>query len=248
MTTVRGPGWPGMRMMISSAAVAAALLALAVPATATTAPADTAQPSASTQPAHDTSANQFFDQLMADMRRQAPVSGLDPMRLRPFKIKIKANGSTNRDVKADFTQGSLTGLASLTRQNDCAYGVYGSMMKMGCYVSLQPVAALMNADVTGDSNLGNTHEISTSTSISPDTFALIEITGPRGSQARLDRITVKAVTMTTSVTKGKFDLDSSRFNQFARQTNHSLARQVTLSLQADYAHVLATVLAGRVMP
>lgn len=62
----------------------------------------------------------------------------------------------------------------------------------------------------GDTLMVKTHSISTSSQVQKNTYALIEIQGARGGEARLSKITVPSVTLTTSVIQGKLDLNSSR--------------------------------------
>ncbi|MEV0374888.1 hypothetical protein AB0I10_34785 [Streptomyces sp. NPDC050636] len=232
-----------MRKSIAIAAVL--LMAVAAPATASALPA--AEPSQSGA-ANSSAANYWMDAVMGDMRGGVLNAKLDPMVMAPFSIKVKANSITNRDVKVNFTAGSMYGLSSLGRLGDCTYGSFGADMKMGCYVSLQPVRVAMNADVKGDSFSGNTHPISTNSQVQSTTFALVEFRGRRGQAPTLDNISIKLVTLATSVTSGKLDLNGSRMQDFIQETNQDLSIQLVAAISDRYAEVLRTISARRPLP
>ncbi|OQR78696.1 hypothetical protein BIW11_00260 [Tropilaelaps mercedesae] len=192
--------------------------------------------------------NNFIDNVLYDMSLQVPRNGLDPLRVVPFQVKVKGNGITNRDFKANFTQGSIFGLSGVTRQGDCTYGTFQGLMKMGCYVTFRFVKIIMNADVKGDQISGTKHAISTSTAVMPNTLALVEIQGHRGGPAGLANIIVNAITMNTTVVQGKLDLKSSRYQEFIKQTHTQLSNQLHGIVHGTYAAALRTVLSRRFMP
>lgn len=196
----------------------------------------------------DPTANFFMDQVLNEMHSASVVSDLDPIKIMPFQIKVKRSGITNRDVRANFTDGSLYGLSNIVRQGDCSYGVFGENMKMGCYLSLSSLNMKMNAAVKGDTIAGNAHSITTNSQVSPKTFALVEVQGRQGFKAELERISIKAVTMNTSVSQGKLDLNEARFNDFIAQTNQQLSNQIGANLNGSYAEAMKTVLERRNMP
>ncbi|XP_018497559.1 uncharacterized protein LOC100904214 [Galendromus occidentalis] len=193
-------------------------------------------------------ANTMMDNILRDMTIQIGNTGLDPTVVSPFNFKVKATGVTNRDFKANFTQGSLYGLGQLRRQGNCNYGIAAGELRMGCYVTLGSLRALMNADVKGDQISGKLHSISTSSNVSPQSFLLIELAGSRGYPARLIPMIMRTVTISTAVTQGKVDLGTSRHNEFVRQINDNLARQVASILTGKYSSVFHSVASRYRMP
>lgn len=193
-------------------------------------------------------ANLFIDQVLNEMRFQVSQNALDPFYVLPFDIKVKSNGIGNRDLKAIFSQGTLTGLAMLGRRGDCSYGTFGLGMKLGCYISLRPIGVSLNGIVKGDWIFGAMHSITTSTSLGADSYALIEVQGARGRQAVLDRVTVKPLTMNTFVTRGRLDLNKSRLDDFVKHIHAEITRQLDITLRGTYSSVLATVVSRHFMP
>ncbi|MBV6701696.1 hypothetical protein [Kitasatospora aureofaciens] len=224
--------------MRKSIVVAAVLICLAVPGTAS------ASPAAPT----DSQANVWMDTVLNDMRLAVSQHGLDPMVMAPFNFKVKKTGITNRDLKANFTRGSLYGLAGIHRQGDCTYETSGADMRLDCYVSLQALRVLMNADVKGDSITGNHHDITTSSIVPRNTLALLEFQGKRGHAPNLMGITVHSVTLTSSVTSGKLDLNKARQDSFFAAMNQNISTQIVAAAQGHYAQALRSAITRQHLP
>ncbi|OQR71224.1 hypothetical protein BIW11_01536 [Tropilaelaps mercedesae] len=191
--------------------------------------------------ANHIAANTFMDQVFDDMRVLVPQNGLDPLKAVPFTFIVKSNAITNRDLKANFTQGMLMGLSTLIRLGDCSYGTFGVMLKLGCYGTLFPIHAVINAEVTGDSIFGSSHEITTATSVLPKSLVLIEVVGYRGDQASLTHIGMVALAMNTTVIHGRLDLNAARFKDFENQLQDQLANQLTEIFKGTYGSLLQSM-------
>ncbi|XP_003737453.1 uncharacterized protein LOC100904782 [Galendromus occidentalis] len=178
-------------------------------------------------------ADQYIDSILRDL---------------PLQFKVKGNGLLNRDLKVNVTQGSIIGLGSVLRRGHCTYGIAAGEYKLGCYVSLGAVRVLLNADVKGDSLIANTHSISTTTLVEDSSYALIEVQGRPGSIGRLSNVSLSPLTMTSSVTQGKLDLNSARISDFVRQLNAALATQISSAMRGPFANVLSTLISNRPFP
>ncbi|XP_003739354.1 uncharacterized protein LOC100904931 [Galendromus occidentalis] len=193
-------------------------------------------------------ANHFMDQILNEMRVQVTNGGLDPLRANPFNVFVRKNGAFNHDCTGQFLQGSGYGLSNIVRLGDCTYGPYGNGMKLGCNVALSSFKFMMNADIKGDTFSDKTHSVSTSSQVHPRSYAVIEVQGTRGFAARLDKITVPSITLTTNVIQGKIDLNSARFTDFVKQVNGNLATQLAMTLTNAYSHLFANVVTQHAMP
>ncbi|XP_003741357.1 uncharacterized protein LOC100901769 [Galendromus occidentalis] len=195
----------------------------------------------------DPAANSLMDRVLADLRNQLNTLGLDPARASPFEVFVPSNGPFNRDLRANFTQGSIVGLGGLVRTGDCIYHQAGSNRLFICNVLLGSTQIMMNVDVQGDSAI-TVHPISTGTRIDNGTQAVIQVHGMRGYQPKSVRIEVDSITATTRVLRGKLELNAPRFAEFSRQVNRNISAQLVNTLTGPYAQALSSAFARYTMP
>jgi len=177
----------------------------------------------------------------------ASRKGLDPMNMGRFNFKLPSTGITNRDVKADFLQGSLYGLSKLVRSGDCSNGTSGADYVIGCWVKLQPIVVQMNADVKGDVISGITKHINTQSNVASNTNALIEFYGRRTG---LSKATVKvtSITLSSKLSGTKLDLNTQRMSAFINTMNNQISGQINNALTGYYQSALFDVAKRQAMP
>ncbi|XP_003744181.1 uncharacterized protein LOC100899045 [Galendromus occidentalis] len=191
----------------------------------------------------------LMDRVLSDLKNQLNTLGLDPVRASPFKVFVASNGPFNRDVRANFTEGSIVGLSGLVRNRDCTYlRAGGSNRVFGCEVLLGSTQFMMNVDVEGD-NAMRYHRISTGTRIDNGTRALIMVRGIQGNQIKFESIKVdSSITSTTKVLRGRLELNAPRFAEFRRQVNQNISAQLRKTLTGPYAQALSNAFARYTMP
>jgi len=187
--------------------------------------------------------NQWADSVFSNVSRKA----LDPMNMARFTFNVSSNGSTNRDVKADFLQGRLSGLSKLARSGDCTNGTKGADYVIGCYVKLQPIVVQMNADVKGDVIRGVTKHINTQSNVASNTTALIEFYGRRTGLSKAT-VSVKSITLSSRLTGTKLDLNTQRMNAFITTMNTQISGQINNALTSYYQTALFDVAKTQKMP
>ncbi|XP_003739351.1 uncharacterized protein LOC100904498 [Galendromus occidentalis] len=191
----------------------------------------------------DSAANMMMDRILKDLWTEIEHAGLQPTALSPFNLRVKASDDTQKDFKANFTQGSLHGLRLLERHGNCEHGFF----RVACYVSLGSLRAVVNADVEGDLNGEKPHSISISSKVH-QSFLRIKFYGGKGSPAQLIPLTVGPIDLVSKVEQGKIDIERRRFYDFEEQTERNVARQISSILSGRFSAVLHTVASRHLMP
>lgn len=85
--------------------------------------------------------NNFIDTVLRDrLPTEVRNQNLDPAQLPDFSVKVKKSFVTNRDLKADFSSGTVYGLSQLRRRGECNSPSWeGTNSTVICHVSLDGV-------------------------------------------------------------------------------------------------------------
>lgn len=173
--------------------------------------------------------NIYMDHLLSvSFPQYVRAFGLTTSKLSSFSLKVKKTSVTNRDLKAEFHNGAMTGL-SLTRLGDCSPpGWQGTNVTLGCYVSLSSLRASYNGTAKGDNVLA------TNKTINVDAFfigskAFLETTSAPGSVPTVKTWSILPLTTRLSFSR-KLDLNKTRQQKFESEVRRNVENSVTSAL------------------
>ncbi|XP_077541711.1 salivary anticoagulant protein P23-like isoform X1 [Haemaphysalis longicornis] len=137
--------------------------------------------------------NNFIDTVLRDrLPTEVRNQNLDPAQLPDFSVKVKKSFVTNRDLKADFSSGTVYGLSQLRRRGECNSPSWeGTNSTVTCHVSLDGVRVSYQVKAKGHKAIG-------STSYTVDLFVentnlFTEVTGFRSSPAVVKSLKVNSL-------------------------------------------------------
>lgn len=187
---------------------------------------------------HD--ANNYIDAVLRDhLPVNARSLNLDPVFLPGFNVKVESTSLTNRDIKAQFSTGTLYGLSNVVRRRgDCGVpGWQGSNVTAGCYVSLDNLRLTYDGEYSGFSMLGGKKKIGIDLVVEK-TNALVEATGSPGRAATLKTLTVTGIEFRLTFNK-KLELNDKREKKFAKAIKQSVSGILQGILYSSFREALS---------
>jgi len=121
--------------------------------------------------------NHFVDMLFNDkIKAEAHGYNLNGISVPDFKFKIESTGLTNRDLKANFTNGYVKGLLTPKRSGECSPTAWISgNVTLSCRIDLSGVFVQYSSFVKGYNLAGSIKQIDVFVRVK-DTFATFEAT------------------------------------------------------------------------
>lgn len=196
----------------------------------------------------DHTVNRFVDHALEATAALVRTNALEPRRMAAFEVKLDRDSLFGSEFEAVFRKVLVNYLSQNRRADDCVKVNIGRLIRISCRVSLQFVNVLMDADVIGDSTDLWKHSISTLSIVEPSAVFLLDVRGVRRYKPRIVQIEVENFTTSFKVKQGKLRLSKDQYEEFKKQVDRQLFKQLKATLQGPYLKVLRKVIQAMRLP
>ncbi|XP_064472795.1 uncharacterized protein LOC135387615 [Ornithodoros turicata] len=148
---------------------------------------------------------------------------LEDYALESFNLKVKKTGLTNRDLKAEFHDGKMSGLSAppgLRRVGDCGPVRQGLDTILGCYISLEGLKMSYSGSARGENLAGTNRSVDVEATL-VQSKGFIELLRKPGSPPTLKSWTVLPLSFRLSFSRS-LDLNSERKHGFEEQVKSNI--------------------------